>query len=489
MQLTFNKKIQLFLALGLLCKMIAAIFNTGIFHADAHYQIFEFISYKYYGTPAKDLAWEFHAAIRPWFQPFVYIQWIKLFEWVGLSDKTLYPTFFRLISVLINFLMTLSMTSVLLKTFQHRWQQLWSILLLNFIWFIPFLSARTSAEGLGMSLMGLAFAHFYLPILESKSVSLWHHILTGLLFGITFLIRFHMAFFIIGICFWALIYKKRKIHHLFIITSSTLLVIGLSIFIDYWGYDKWVFTPWRYFQQNIIQGIAAGMGKAPWWRYLYEAQKEIYPLLGALVVISFLVSWIKERKSIFVWGTLPFFIIHSYIMHKELRFIFPLAIFIPFHLVTFISYFSQMKNLKLKKVLTYSLYAMFIFNLIVMALTIFKPLSGYEGLYTTVSNRPNKELPIYYLGKDKAFDIISIPTNYYGLSSQVTIQWDIKQISQIRQQHFLIMSKEGKHYHKLNQLAYCKEIYPRSNQLQFFLYYRKKFHKKYYFSLFDCKIP
>ncbi|HSS12456.1 MAG TPA: hypothetical protein VLL04_01095, partial [Rhizomicrobium sp.] len=52
--------------------VVTAWFSVLFYFPDEHYQILEFMSYKLGITPASDLPWEFHARIRPWFQPLVY---------------------------------------------------------------------------------------------------------------------------------------------------------------------------------------------------------------------------------------------------------------------------------------------------------------------------------------------------------------------------------------------------------------------------------
>jgi len=48
--------------------------------------------------------------------------------------------------------------------------------------------------------------------------------------------------------------------------------------------------------------------------------------------------WSLSIKNIIFWSTLPYFIIHSFIAHKELRFIFPVLAFSPYYIAFFIDH-------------------------------------------------------------------------------------------------------------------------------------------------------
>jgi phosphatidylinositol glycan class B len=49
--------------------------------------------------------------------------------------------------------------------------------------------------------------------------------------------------------------------------------------------------------------------------------------------LAFLIVIVKKPRSIFVWTILPFFVVHSIIAHKELRFLFPVINLVPIILV------------------------------------------------------------------------------------------------------------------------------------------------------------
>jgi len=69
---------------------------------------------------------------------------------------------------------------------------------------------------------------------------------------------------------------------------------------------------------------------------------EIY---AAVITLLF-----KERQSPILWTSFPLIIIHMIIPHKELRFLFPLAVLVP---IVLASAYAHWKNLpKLRNIIT-----------------------------------------------------------------------------------------------------------------------------------------
>jgi phosphatidylinositol glycan class B len=108
------------------------------------------------------------------------------------------------------------------------------------------------------------------------------------------------------------------------------------------------FTPFNYVNLNLINKYADTFGVTPMYQYLIFTIRECLPHLGVLVIISFTYFWFKFPKHILTWLTLPFFIAHSLIGHKEFRFLFPIAPFLPLILFFLINQFNWINSRRFK---------------------------------------------------------------------------------------------------------------------------------------------
>ena len=52
--------------------------------------------------------------------------------------------------------------------------------------------------------------------------------------------------------------------------------------------------------------------------YFYLTLYKYFPPISVLLIVSLLYTWVFGYRNIIVWATLPYFIIHSLIPHKEL---------------------------------------------------------------------------------------------------------------------------------------------------------------------------
>lgn len=153
----------------------------------------------------------------------------------------------------------------------------------------------------------------------------WRLIMGGFLLGLSFFFRFQMAFALAGIGAWLLYYRRlRGVDWGWLLLGGGLAV-GLGVCADYWLYGQWEFTAWHYFQSNILENKAVQWGRSPWWYYLQEIVLTGLPPISLLLVGLAIWGGYRQRQHVFVWALLPFFLAHTLVAHKELRFLFPMA--------------------------------------------------------------------------------------------------------------------------------------------------------------------
>jgi len=307
-----------FLAISLLYAL-AAYFSSGFYHWDEYFQILEFTAYKWGKTDASSLAWEYEAAMRPWLQSFL----IYPGKVIG-PHLTVFLA--RLITGQIFLLLLLKWYFVTREKFQL--ENTTYFLGTFLLWFFPTLLVRYSSETLS-ALFIMAFLISYIQ----DSRSHLNHVLMGIFAALAFWCRYQVGIFLFFPLFH-IIFLKRNWYTSLALAISFLIVCSLMIGVDSWGYGSLTFTPYNYFYQNIILKKTSQFGVNAWWDYLKWIIARPTPLIGIPLIIATFFFMKENRKSALAWGILAFIVIHHFIPHKELRFLFPLLPLIPLILWT-----------------------------------------------------------------------------------------------------------------------------------------------------------
>lgn len=312
--------------LGGLGLLLAAIFATGFYHCDEHFQILEFAALKLGLTTESALPWEYGARIRPWLQPAIYVGMAKALSWVGFTNPFGWAAFFRLSSAALAWVGIFLLALCLPRWInQPRWQR-GGVLFLFFLFYVPYLYARPSSESLSASLFAVGFGHLCLGLgTERERGALG---LAGFFLGLSFQCRFQMGLMIFGLGLWAVAVARLTFKSISVGFLGFALAVSLGVLVDRWGYGEWVVTSARYFMVNLWQNKVSSFGVQPWWYYFKLVAKEILFPHGYLLFLALVYFWVRFPKHPITWMTIPFVAAHVLIAHKETRFIYPLAPFL-----------------------------------------------------------------------------------------------------------------------------------------------------------------
>lgn len=165
------------------------------------------------------------------------------------------------------------------------------------------------------------------------------------------------------------------------------IVLALSTLLDSWFYHALVFTPWNYFQVNILNGVASSFGTSPWYFYFKLILTETILPIGAAVLFLIVVAVIENPKHVVVWVAVPFLLIHMLVPHKELRFLFPLINLVPILLTLGISGISTSflrVSSRRKMLLKAFVIGLGLINLIALTVMTFRPMRQGEKLITSI---------------------------------------------------------------------------------------------------------
>ncbi len=359
--------------LGILFHLLAVIFSEGYHRPDEHLGLMRFMTMKLGLFPVEELSWEYPAKIRPWLQPGVMVLISKVYLGLGFKDPFVWAMLLRLLSSALALVASFQLFKLAQREFSGVKLKVTAILIF-LTWYFPFFHARPSAENLGMSL-------FVIGLCQWLARPGFSRFAIGLLMGASFILRFQMAFTVAPLWFWFIYSKRESAKGLTLVALGIVAAILINIPIDYWGYGVWTFSAWNYFDHNILRGAAAGFGVAPWYYYFTKILAKGIPPFSLLFLVPAFWCWIKRPRHWVSWVSLPFFVLHSMVGHKELRFLFGLGMLCP-HMLAL-----MLEDLKLKwsRPLAVLTYLLVIINtgalLIASTKPAFTPIDMYKVLY------------------------------------------------------------------------------------------------------------
>lgn len=453
------------LALSFIFHIIAAVRSSGFYHADEHFQIIEFMNYKLGRSPALDLPLEYGQLMRPWLMSAIFGVLTTLWKALKITSPFDWALSYRLLCSMAGFLCTAGLILNSYRWFplkaerQPQWRT-YSVLALTLIWYLPALHARHSSENLsgsvffiGISLLGLCLPwgrsgltheQDALPdsletpkevptgppahLLSIPKIQLgreeWDLPLTknrlklprtlawtvGILFGLAFEFRYQTGFMIAGALLWLIIVTRISARSLLMILAGAVIPFILGTLADRWGYGQWTFAPWNYLKYNLVQNHVSDSETSPWWDYFRRALTESWPPLGLILLLSFPIAWWKNPKHLLTWITLPLFLVHAIIGHKELRFLFPLLHVGPVLLILSIQ--GRMSGLLQRKGIQWLAWGIVGLNSVALIFTTVLPAWSPIRFYDQLYHFKPYGFHLYYKD-DSLFDFGGAKMNFY----------------------------------------------------------------------------
>jgi len=366
--------------------VLSAYFSDGFLHPDEHYQILELLNLKISSVWKPEIFnWDFGLQIRSWFQVFVYFILSKISL---IKNPFALALLFRMFNGLLGFLSIY----LLFKNEDDQETFHQQIMLVSWTWFIPFMFVRTSSESLSTSLFIIG-AYFFL---KGNSKRL---LLSGIFWGMSFLCRFQMGIPILFANIWYLITKK-DVKGFVLHSFAVLVMIGVGAVIDRWGYGNWVFTPYQYFIANIIKSRASEFGTEPVWFYLTQSLVKGGLPLAIMLLVGTYLYWEKKPMGFWTVVTFSFFLVHSLIPHKELRFLFFVYVLSAYFTSKMLRYGGRLNTIMWK-------IAMFT-NFIFLSKTMFTPAHSTVELYKFI-NKQKIETYFTPLNSDGSYFKLTMP--------------------------------------------------------------------------------
>lgn len=414
--MNFHQKI---LVIAIVVYSITAFFSTGYFHADEHYQIIEFAGILNGTNEPADMAWEYHQRIRPAIQPFVAYGVFRICDIFAITNPYSKAFVLRLLTMFFSLSAIYFFANSCKKIIAYRYWKTY-IVLSYFLWFLPFLNVRFSSE----TWSGI-FLLITLSLVLRNRNSFFDYILIGTISGLSFIFRYQMGFALMGLIMWMIFIEKEKLYNIGVIILSISIVVLLGVALDSLYYGRFTITPLNYLISNLIDGKAASFGTSPWYYYFFFIFRYSFYPIGVLLLLSFIIVVAKRYNSLVVWTIIPFFIAHSFIAHKEFRFLFPLINLVPLMLITaFDSISSAVWIKKHRKSFIGFLTIIMIINTITLLVASIKPAGVGRIKITEEIHKHNQKEKLYviYTEGNNPYSPWTITTNFYSENNAIFIE-------------------------------------------------------------------
>jgi phosphatidylinositol glycan class B len=331
-----RRHFRLCLAASAFLFLVCSVFSAGSHDPDEYFQNVEFASAKLSITDKADLPWEYRAEMRPWLQPAIYVGVARAAGYLGVQRPLTLLFLFRLVTAIFAWssLWTLVVAGRRWIDGEAERRRLYSIA--AFLWLLPFLGVRTSGETMATSALcfGIALLEWRTNLLTGRG-SFVFAVLAGIAFGLCFDFRYTSGVMAAGAGLWYLRPAKKRLSLFVGLALGALSALALGVLADWWGYGRITFPVYSYLYQNFVLGRSRDFGTAPFFAYFYLPLLEagaMAPLVLALLVAT-LVAWLARVRSVLTWTTAPYVALLCIVGHKEARFLFPLAPFLPFFVV------------------------------------------------------------------------------------------------------------------------------------------------------------
>lgn len=337
--MTESKVVRGHLAATFVITCITAWFSYACFHADEYFQTIELARWKLWPDQVALLPWEHGARIRPWLLPFLYWVIARVVGMFGVRDIWDLGFVFRLTTGIVSVGALAMFLRTTLPWQSNAEERRLHLRVVTLAGFLPYLYVRTSSETSSMAALTSAFSILLFGAKEREEDGRWvlasldrprALLLSGFSFGVAFELRFQTALIPLALLVWLALFvdadRAKKLKACGVFALGGVLALGVGALADRWGFGEWTFPAWRYFRVNVIDGVAKTFGADLPFAYLWLSPANVFlPSLAVLLVLA-LLAWARCPRHPITWATLPFFVIHNVIVHKEERFIFPIAV-------------------------------------------------------------------------------------------------------------------------------------------------------------------
>jgi phosphatidylinositol glycan class B len=312
--------------------LASAWWCTGFIQADEHFQVLEFASARLGLSRIGDLPWEYAARARSWLLPAIAAALRRGMIAVGHDDPFVCAFLLRAASGALYLAAVWRFARATTRWFRARAAWRAAVVMGLFLWFVPLVAARFSAESWSGSLFFLGFATL-VRVTDGEECSTSELVLAGLALGFAYVARFQVLLLEAGAIVWMIRAGGVPRSAWALLFAGAIGACAVGAGIDAWGYGAPAFTLWNYFVVNFPGGALLQYVPQPWWWY---GRALIYATgwpVGIALIAGFAGLCVRRQVHPLAWTLVPFLVFHLLIPTKEIRFIFPMLVAAPYVIV------------------------------------------------------------------------------------------------------------------------------------------------------------
>ncbi|MBK9176504.1 MAG: hypothetical protein IPM46_09230 [Flavobacteriales bacterium] len=303
----------------------AAWFGTG-YHAEDEYQHVILLAEHLRGNvDAESLPIDYHNGWRSMALPLIASGVFQTAEAVGIKNPFMLALLLRLLTAALSLWVIAGFVKVVLPSVRAENRKAF-VIVSWFLWFIPVLHIRFTGEAWS----GLLFLRGLTLVLDPVQRKGWA---IGAWFGAAVLCRPAAAVLPFGALLWMIFSQGMERKNVLALLAGGASVLIIGILVDSLAYGTFIITLWNYGVAAITGEEAARFTTLPWYQYPLFAMKYATLPIGALMLIALAILLVMRRKHLLLWLLLSFLVAHSILPIKELRFLFPVALLVPWLLV------------------------------------------------------------------------------------------------------------------------------------------------------------
>ena len=323
---TVVEKISLkqIIVIGLIFRFAAVIFSKGYAFHDDHFEMAELVQRWKEGISFLWTGSDVHvfSLVYPGFLYIIF----EACHAVGLHSPEQILFVIRLIHALISLLSIYYSYKIAIALTANKLVANVVAMLFAVFWLFPFMAVRNLREFFCVHFLMIATYYFIAFKFSVKSL-----IISSLFFAVAFSIRLQIIFIPAAMGFVLLCnklhFKKGLIFGIGCLISF-MLTQGL---FDFVYYGNPIASIMEYIRFNADPANIAIQPQGPWFQYIGTVAGVVFGIPFIVLAIGYLYSFkLTMNIKILFWGSLLFFIFHSYYSNKQERFILP---FIPYFLI------------------------------------------------------------------------------------------------------------------------------------------------------------
>lgn len=302
------------LLLAFVLRVCVALFTNQIYNPDELFQYLEQAHQLVFGYGY--VPWEYRFGIRSWLFPMLISIPLYLCKFVGLDKPTFYVPFIKIIFCLIS-LSSVYLTYAIGRNLKNKKVGLYAAFFVA-IWYELIYFAHKATPDIVV-----VYVMIYCLYLTTKTVNKKNMILFGFFSALVLIIRLQYlpALGILYLVLFFKHFKNLKLYFKLYVINAAVFLLTIFVFVgllDYITWSKFFASAYNNYLFNKVYNVSSDFGTAPYYYYYYVLQSTSLKMFLISLIVGLI--FIKRTYSMLLL-ILALVISHSYIPHKEYRFI------------------------------------------------------------------------------------------------------------------------------------------------------------------------